>query len=332
MNKKLLFVGAAFVIIIVAVVMLLQRQSVSSPGPTPQPTLAPPAPAGIFTQPPNVTFSFAAPLSIPASLPSYTFQPVSLSSVEQVAAKAATTLNLGATPSAITRGGSYAKTWSRLNEASLTVTQTNERITLSFRQVKSIRPPVVIAPDAAAQQFLLALIPPTANLSVRAAGTTSGPFDGLFVLDSPAPTSFKNYFYSYALGTYPLITADLSITPVSVIADSGGIIRFATIAPPPASFQAGASLTLLTADQVLASLTARRGTLLDTHDPQTPDQGAVPDFSKFIIEDIKIVYAPKENLLFPALYMTGTGSAAGGATQKATIFLWLIPEGTSFQP
>ena len=323
MNKKLVFIGSIFIIVVVAAVVLTRHKPAPPPVTTPQPTLALPAPTGIFPQPPNVTFSFASPPSIPTSLPSYAFQPAPLSSVEQVAAKAAITLNLGATPSALTRGGSYAKTWSRPNEATLTVTQTNERVTLSFRQIKSVRPPVVIAPDVAVQQFLLALIPPTANLSVRAAGTTNGPFDGLLVLDTPAPTSFKNHFYSYALGAYPLLTPELSITPISVIADSGGIIRFATIALPPSSFQAGASLTLLTANQILASLTAGRGTLLDTHNPQTPDQGEVPNFSKFIIEDARIVYAPKEKFLLPALYMTGTGSAAGGAAQKATIFLWL---------
>lgn len=332
MNKRLLIIGVVFIIIVVAVAMLTRRQPASSPAPTAQPTLAPPAPTGIFTQPHNVTFSFASPPAIPTDLPGYIFQPVSLSSIEQAAARAATILNLGATPSTLIRGGSYTKTWSRPNEAVLTVTQTNGSISVTFRQAKTTQTPGALAPDVAVQQFLLALIPPTANLSMRAAGTVDGPFDGLLVLDTPAPTSFKNYSYSYALGSYPLLTPDLSISPVSVIADSGGIIRFANIVPPPASFQQISPPTLLTANGVLVSLTARRGVLLDTHNPQTPEQGEVPGFSKFVIEDSKIVYAPRDNFFLPALYMTGTGTDAGGGVQKATIFLWLFQEGAPSQP
>jgi len=330
MNKKFIFIGAIFISIVVAAVFLTRRQSVSPPGPTPQPTLAAPAPTGIFTQPPNVTFSFASPPAIPASIPIYTFAPASLSSVEQMAGKAATSLGLGATPSTLIRGGSYTKTWSRPNEAVLTVTQTNGGISVTFRQAKTTQAPGALAPDVAVQQLLLALIPPTANLSVRAAGMVDGPFDGLLVLDTPAPPSYKNYFYSYTLDGLPVLTSDFSITPVSVIADSGGVIRFANIVPPPSSFQVGAATPLLTRDQVLASLTAGRGALLDTHDPQSPEQGAVPGFSKFVIEESRIVYAPQNNMLLPALYMTGTGTAKGGGVQKATIFLWLIPEGASF--
>lgn len=331
MNKKLLFIGAVFIIVVVAVFVLTVRQSASPAVPAPEPTLAAPGPTGIFAQPPKVAFSFLAPPTIPASLPMYTFQPAPLSSVEQMAGKAAATLGLATAPSTLIRGGSYTKTWSRPNEAALTVTQTNEFISLSFRQAKSNQTPNALAPDVAVHQFLLALVPPTQNLTIRAAGTTSGPFDGLLVLDTPAPTSFKNYFYSYILGSYPLLTSDLSITPVSVIADSGGIIRFANIVPPPSSFQAGTATPLLTRDQVLASLAAGLGTLLDTHSPQTPEQGEIPNFSNFVIEDSAIVYAPQKNLLVPAIYMTGTGTTAAGAVQKATLFLWLVPAG-SIQP
>ena len=319
--------GAIFIVVVVVAVALTVRQPPSPAGPSPSPTLAAPGPTGIFPQPPKVAFTFATPPAIPASLPMYTFQPAALSSVEQTEGKAAPGLNLGATPSTLIRGDSYTKTWSRPNEAALTVTQTNGALSITFRQVKSTKPPNPITPEVAVQQFLAAVVPPTQNLTIKAAGTTSGPFDGLLVLDTPPPASFKNYFYSYIVESYPLLTADLSITPVSVIADGGGIIRSANVVPPPASFQAGTATPLLTLDEILASLTAGRGTLLDTHNPQTPDQGAVPDFSSFVIDRATVVYAPQNNLLLPALYMTGTGKTAGGAVQNATLFLWLIPAG-----
>ncbi len=325
MNKKLLFVGIIFIVGVAAVLALVVRQSAPPPSSHPEPTLAAPGPTGIFTQPAKVAFSFSAPPTIPASLPIYTFQPAPLSSVEKTAGNAAAALDLDATPSTLIRGGSYTKTWSRPDEAALAVTQTNGIISVTFRQVKSKQAPNTITQDAAVRQFLQTLVPATPNLSIQAAGTTSGPFDGLLVLDTPSPTSFKNYFYSYTVASYPLLTPDLSIEPVSVIADSGGIIRFANIVPPPASFQAGAAVPLLTGDQILENLAAGRGTLLDTHNPQTPEQGEIPGFSRFVIEESAIVYAPQKNLLLPAIYMTGTGVANTGSIQKATLFLWLIP-------
>ena len=324
MNKKLLFIGAIFILVVILVILASRQSSpAQTTAPSVRPTLAAPAPTTIFTQPSNVTFSFAASPTIPTSLPSYTVQPMPLSSIEQIAEQSTAALALGATPSALTRGDSYTETWSRPNEAALTITKTNNLTTLSFRQIKSKRPPNVLAPGAAAQQFLALLVPPTEGLVVRVTGTTNGPFNGLLVLDSPAPTSFTNYYYSYFLDDYPILTTGLSISPASVIADDGGVVRFASVVPPPSSLQIGTPVALLTVNQVLASLMAGRGTLLDTHNPETPDQGVVPNFSKFIIEDAKVVYAPKEAQLLPALYMTGTGTATGGATQKATIFLWL---------
>ncbi len=319
--------GAIFIVVVAVAIVLTVHQPSSPAGPSPSPTLAAPGPTGIFPQPPKVSFSFTMPPSIPTSLPTYTFQPPGLSSIEQTAVKAAPALGLEPTPVTLVRGGSYTKTWSRPNDAALTVTQTNGAMSITFRQVKSSKPLSPIAPEAAVQQFLIAVIPPTQNLSIKAAGTTNGPFDGLLVIDTPPPASFKNYFYSYIVASYPLLTADLSISPVSVIADSGGIIRSANIIPPPASFQTGTATPLLTRDEVLGSLTAGRGTLLDTHNPQTPEQGVVPDFSSFVIEDSAIVYAPQKNLLLPALYMTGTGKTVTGAVQNATLFLWLVPAG-----
>lgn len=332
MNKRVLLVGVIFLAVVVVVILLVSGRPTTPGGELVQPTLAPPAPSGGLTQPPNVAFSFATQPNIPATLPTYTFESMPLASIEALAAKAAATLGLSATPSALTRGDSYTKTWSRTNEAALTVTQTLGRVTMTFRQAKTSQSPGSLAPDVAVQQFLLALVPPTASLSVRAAGTESGPFNGLLVFDTPPPASYQNYFYSYTVSSYPVLSPDLSLVPMSVIADSGGIIRFANIVPPPLSVQAGRSVPLLTPDQVLASLAAGRGSLLDTHNPQTPDQGAVPNFSKLVIEEAKIVYAPEGNQLLPALYMTGTGTSTGGAVQKATLFLWLLADTGVSQP
>ena len=200
-NKKLLIIGGAVIIVIVVVAALFAGRTGSSTGPAAQPTLAQPAPTGIFTQPANVTFSFTSTPTIPSSLPTYTFQPIPLTTVEQEAANAAPGLGLDATPSALTRGGSYMKTWSRGSDALLTLTQTSGAVTVVFHQIKAVQSPGALAPDIAIQQFLLALIPPQTNVSLRAAGTSNGPFDGLLVLDTPPPTSYTNYLYSYVIGS-----------------------------------------------------------------------------------------------------------------------------------
>jgi len=333
MNKRIILIGVIVLCVLAVAAFVLTRGHQVAPGGLGvSPTLAPPAPTGIFPQPPNVKFSFKIAPNIPTSLPIYTFQPASYATIDQLAARAATTLNLGATPSAITRGGSTTKTWSRPNEAELSLSQTNGTINLVYRQAKSSESPGALSPDVAVQQFLLSVIPLTPNMSIRASGTDNGPFDGLLIFDNPPPTSFTNCYYSYVLGTYPVISSDLSIAPISIIADAGGIIRFANITPPPTSIQMSGAAPLLTQENILSSLAAGRGVLLDTHSPQAPNQGAVPVFSSFQINDTKIVYAPQGNFLMPALYITGNGTALNGASQNATIFLWLSPAGNSAQP
>lgn len=326
----MLIIGGIIILILLVVGVLLGRNTGGSTQimPTPYPTLAPPAPTGNFPQPTNVVFSFATPPVIPASLPAYSYQPMSLASVESVAAKAAPSLGLSATPSALTRGGSYTKTWSRGNDANLIVTQTNDLITTTYHQIKSTTPPGALPPDVAVQQFLLSLVPSSQNISVRAAGTSSGPFDGLLVLDTPPPKSYTNYFYSYTISGIPVLTTDLSLAPASIIADGGGIIRSASIVPPPALPTQRGAVSLISKDQVLASLSAKRGVFLDVHSPQAPEQGVVPAFTKFVISDIKLVYAPKDGQLLPAFYLTGSGTTAGGQKQDATIFLWAYAEGS----
>src|SRR5258706_4170391 len=279
MNKKLLLISVTFIVIVILVVLIFIKKSPISTGPTAPPTLAIPAPTSIFVQPANVVFSFISPPLLPTSLPTYSFQPISLATVEQIAGNAAVNLGLGSTPSALTRGNSYTKTWSRPNEAVLTVTQTEGSINTIFRQAKSNKLPGALTPDVATQQFLSIFIPPATNLSVAASGTTNGPFDGMLVLDTPTPTAFKGYSYSYTLSSYPVLTPDLSIAPIFIVTDSGGIIRFASITPPPSTLQEEKAISLLNHNQILDSLAAGRGTLLDTHSPLTPERGVVPNFS-----------------------------------------------------
>jgi len=332
MNKRLILIAIIFLLIAIAVFLFVSRQREAGlTGLTPSPTLAPPAPSGIFPQPTNAVFSFASPPGTPSTAPSYTFVPPTLASIESMVGRSAQALDLSSTPSSLIRDGVYTKTWSRPGEAKVVVTQKNNAIGITFQQAKSSQPPGVFTPDVAVQQFLLSLVPISPGITVYAAGSSSGPFDGLLVLDTPSPSSYKNYLFSYAVDQKPILTSALSLTPVSVIADSGGIIRSASIVPPPTAVQAAVSLALLSPEQILASLAAGRGTLLDVHNPQTPEQGELPAFSAFTITDVKIVYAPQNNMLLPAFYLSGTGTAPAGKAQQAIIFLWAFQEGAKTQ-
>lgn len=329
MNKKTIIIAGIIVFVLIVVGVLVGKNSsgLTQITPTPFPTLAPPAPTGVFPQPTGAVFSFATAPSLPASLPAYSYQPMTLSAIESLSAKTAVSLDLSATPSALTRGGSYTKTWSRGNDANLIVTQTNDLITITYHQIKSTTSPGTFTPDVAVQQFILSLVPAAQGINVRPAGTSSGPFDGLLVLDTPLPKSYMNYFYSYVTSGAPILTTGLSLAPISVIADSGGIVRSASIIPPPTLTTQGGAVNIISNEQILASLSGGRGLLLDVHAPQAPEQGVIPTFTKFIITDVKLVYAPKDSQLLPALYLTGSGTTASGQKQDATIFLWAYAEG-----
>lgn len=321
---------ALFIIIAIAVLVgaSISRGARKSP-----PSLAQPAPTGTaFDQPPNVQFSFAAPPSIPTSLPTYQFGGATLSSVEQAAQRATTALGLETVPSVLQMTDAYTKTWSRPNEAALTVTQTTSGITLSFQQAIAQKGQTQKQPANAAGDFLSLFFTSAPGVSIEQTSVLSGPFDGLLVLDPPDPPQYQAYNFRYAIGGYAIITAGFGYDTASIVVDGAGAIRSANITPPPSSIQRVGTVDLLLVDQILLSLSAGRGVAVDAHNPESASLGEKPAFSSFTIEDVKIVYAPQGSQLLPALLLSGTGAGSGGLTQRATFFLWAFPSGIVAAP
>lgn len=325
MKNKTVKIGLVFIVVaVIALGIFLGRGKGTAPT-TPAP-LAPQAPPNeSFIQPPKVAFSFTTTPTIPPALPTYQFQGATRASVEQLAQTAASSLNLQATPSSLQMTDTYTKTWARPNQAQLVVTQTKDGVTLSFQQILAIKGQPVKAPAAAASAFLSLFFSPTPAVSVIQIDASPGPFDGLLVLDPPNPPEYKKYNYRYYLGGYAIVTSGLNDNAAFVIVDSAGVVRSANIVPPPASIAPAGETPVLTPDQIRSSLSAGKGSLVNAYNPQDPAVGSAPVFSSFSVENTQIVYTPQNSQLLPAFLLSGTGTAEGGVTQKATFFLWAYP-------
>lgn len=329
MKQKIAFIIGVFLLAAIILGVIIGKNQFNagrSVAPTPLPTFAPPAPTGsVFVQPQSVIFSFNQQPDTPAVLPAYTFTSPTVEALSQIAAKAAPALSLGSEAKSLLRGSVFTRTWSRPNEADLVVTRSDNDLSIVYHQAKSAGQSG-LDPQAAAKQLGELLIALPQGVSLVAAGAGNGPFNGLLVIDPPAPPSYKEFFYSYTIGGYPILSRVLGAAPVSVVVDGRGVVRSATISPPPADVTQTASVNILATDQILQNLKARRGAILNTYESQAVNEAKEPIFSSFQIEETKIVYAPRDSQLLPAFLLTGTGADANSKQQKATFFLWAFPE------
>ncbi|MCX6791656.1 MAG: hypothetical protein NT149_01295, partial [Candidatus Gottesmanbacteria bacterium] len=234
------------VIVIIAAGVFLGRKTVTTTPATPIP-LAPQAPPNdSFVQPSKVIFSFVAAPAVPANLPTYQFQAATRASVEQLANVAAPSLNLQATPSSLQMADTYTKTWAWPNQAQIVVTETKSGITLSFQQILAQRGAPVRPPADAAAAFLSLFFTSSPDVSITPTGVSSGPFDGLLVLDPSNPPEYKQYNFRYTIGGYAITTSGFNDNTAFVIVDSAGVVRSANITPPPASVTHAGTAGILT--------------------------------------------------------------------------------------
>lgn len=321
MKNKAVIIGFILLVVLLVVVGVFFGRKAATPTPVPLAPQASPNPA--FIPPPKVKFAFVSPPTIPASMPIYQFQSMTRASVESLAQQASTQLGLQATPSALQMTDTYTKTWTRPDQAQLVVTQTAHGITLSFQQVIAVKGVPKKTPVSAASDFIALFFAPSSGVTIQPTDISSGPFDGLLVLDPPTPPEYRGYNFRYAIGGYTIATEGLNDNSGTVVVDSAGTIRAANIVPPPSSIQQAGEVATIAPEGILVSLATGKGSLVNTQDLQDPSVGSTPTFSSFSIETTKIIYAAQGNQLFPALLLSGTGTSTKGATQKATFFLWI---------
>lgn len=326
MKNKFFFIAYILIIVIVAVAgylwnsatervvpIAINNQDLSSP------VLinATPMEAG------NSSFVFSTVVDIPSILPGYTIESLQRDGFVEIARTGARNLGFASTPSGTINNKTFSLAWISGTEAEFTATQNDNDFSFLFRRVLAVtRPSPEIQQKSLVDQFMSSVLPRDAVYSLAEMTTLQQANTGLLILDSPRPKSFKEFAYTWSLDGFPLVDNTYALKATSVIVDDWNVIRFASIKVPPKIVSKTAGITLLNKNDILASLQNGRAGLLHTYDPRAPEWGVKPTFTSFTVEDLKTVYAPKDNALFPAFLLSGTGKSAGGSSQKSTLFMW----------
>ncbi len=317
-TKTIIGLGVIFVTMTMVAMFLFRRPDPRPP--TPQ-VLVPPAPTLGIPQPANVRFTFLAPPSIPEVLPTYTYTDYSLAQLESAIQKNLNLYRITSPPSSITRSGVFKESW--LGEGAEFVLSWDEKASvISFRQFKANSPlPAAMAPVDAATLFITSLITLPAGATLAQAATINDVSEGLLILDSFIPSFVRGTTFSYLVDGYPIVSPPHASDATVVAIDNYGIIRSATIVPPPQSLILVGEERLLAADGIMANLSQQKGVIISAGTTGYDLTGLV-DFRFFSIDKTSVVYTGDNGFLYPAFLLHGFGANSAGTRQEATFFLW----------
>ena len=333
MKYQLFIVGLVVLVFLSAVFGFLssRRSETTAPLSVPAglPKLSEPAPPGQYKQPNDVTFAFASPVNFPAALPVYQYRAVDAASLYTIGEQVSSSLGLTATPTAIIKQSYTTRDWSFGDQASLTLAISDDFSSFTYRMSQAYSAQPTTDPQAGAGSFV-SLFTKQLGLSFQLTDTTNGPFDGLLVLDTPRPLPNHGFIYSYTLNGYLLGIGVGSASGISVVTDNNGAVRYANITIPPIPTSQRGSVEILNTQQILQSLSAAHGEILNVNTSEmVAEPNVTPTFSSFQIMGSQLFYAPYNGLLLPAFIFSGVGKNMNSSTQNASFFLWAFPAGSS---
>lgn len=283
------------------------------------------APTVSLQQPKNVVFSFVTQPALPASLPTYTTVSYKSTQIIDAVLKNLSLYDIPASPSSLIRAGTKTTTWSR-HGADFSTSISKEHMTVVFHQSKAlIRPESIDENTTAAGQFITRLFSLPAGVSLSQTQVIDGPFDGLLILDSFGARKVQAINFSYTLNGIPIATTRGGLVSGSVIVDNLGIIRSATISPPPYTVSQTDGARIISKTDIISNLQQGRASVVSGYNPKTAGLGDSLTFHSFAIDKTTVVYGQLDGKLLPAFLLHGTGTDSTGVTQEATYFLWATP-------
>ncbi len=326
MNRRtVFFIG--LLSLVVVVVSLSFSGRVRPAAPTQPPVVVRPAPVIEIQQPDNVVFSFASQPALPTSLPVYSATDYTPAQLDRAVLNNLSVFSIPASPSSLIRSGTETTTWAREGaDFSTTVSQGGAKTIVFHQSQARSKPSSTSSVTEAASQFITGLFALPPGVTLSQIEIFDGPFDGLSIQDSLGASVFQGVSFSYTLGGIPIVTSGGGPSSNSVVVDNLGIIRSATLNPPPQSLTPAGSLPIITKGDVIANLSQKRAAVVSGNNPQTVGLGGALTFRSFAIDKTLLVYAEEEGRLMPALLLHGTGADTSGVSQEATYFLWASPQ------
>ena len=309
-------------LIVGIIITLVMRRAPRKAVPVREPVLVLPAPTIHLQSPKNVSFQFEKEPVIPSQLTTYLYEEYSLAETERLIRNSLSSYAIPASASSLVRMGVSTTTWSRLG-AEFILTSSPTTTSVVFRQQQALSLPGTISPSVAvARQFIFQLFSLPTGMTLTNLGAKDGEFDGLFIIDTFPKTEFVAELFSYAVEGRPVISLYETGPNATVVVDGNGVVRAATVFPPPKQLVPGASMPLITKADVLSNLTQGRGAIVSGYNEATSGQGEQLTFTSFGIKEVSVVYAKQGTAILPAFLLSGTGTDAGGQIQEATYFLW----------
>lgn len=309
--------------VIGSITLLLFRTATKQTAPLP--AIVRVAPTTAIAQPSKVSFSFQTAPALPTKLPVYEFSFFSPQEFLDFGKNLVAAYDLSATTSTLIRNGITTKSWTRTG-AALTATVADDMFSYVFHQTAAhSKPQNPAAPTETAIAFVSSLFTVPSPIVVAQKQLLDGPFDGLVYSDQFAAGSVTGVVLSYSLSGIPLATLTAGDVSGSVIVDNLGIIRSATLFPPPKAVVEKGSVPILSKEDIIHNLEAGRGSVISAGQSDAANVEEQLSFTSFTITGSHIVYAASDSAYMPAILLSGSGVGSRGSPQEATFFLWATP-------
>lgn len=325
MKKPYPFFGALLISIVILALVRLFLPPSKTPQPARPPLEVPPAPTIGIPQPISVVFSYSKEPSLPTELPVYAYTDFTREELESAVASVLSDFAIPASSTSLLRSGVFRRTWSR-DGATVTLQDENGQATITFRQSVALQKPAATQSHSEiARSFIAKLAPPSPPLSLSPAGVSDDVAEGILITDNLGVQFVEGFLYSYTINALPVVPYPYTSQTSFAAVDNLGIVRAATVHPGPKTVLLSGRAPILSPQDIVANLTAGRGSLVSIAAQEDPKTVGAITFRAFSIDAVSLVYARHQGVLAPGFLIHGKGTAPGAADQEATFFLWASP-------
>jgi len=262
--------------------------------------------------------------AVPVSVPTYVFTEAA-TATDLYGLGNAVSLQFGLTgsPSAFIQDNNF--TYTKINKnRSFSVSQTKNIISVTYQRQLVEDPSLKIQNNAqAVSSFFSPLLSLSGNEALYPLGTDKTVYDGVVLLEVPTPR-VNNYAFGITLDSLPLLTRENTKRWASALVDENGFVRVLNYLVPP-SVEMGTAVSIISLDEAVANINARRADMLWITQTSGEEYGVVPSFTQGNLRDFSLVYIYKGSALVPAYLFEGSGKATTGEEQVFEVLVLASP-------
>lgn len=328
-TKTLIFTAIAAVVLGICVSFFVysnkNRVLPAIPAPPPKISAPPPPVEVIPSAPKNVSFTYAGSTNIPTTLPGYHFswKRRNLNEILSIANL------LGFADPPVRKRDKKNTIYSWFSpSANLYLFDNGMTQIWKYALVLSKGTSLGNAQsEETGKNFLASVFALPKNVSFLLKNSSSGPFDGLVIRDSPIPT-LHGYSFSYMVDDIPVVTTEFNMSPISIIIDSNGIVRTFSFSHPPI-VESSNAYRLISPSDAVTSLKKGLGILIFVGmDNSYAFFDSPPFFTSVSLSSFSLVYYPDNTTtsLLPFYIFEGEATNSDGSPLRVSYAVSAIEE------